>query len=94
MSPRDLVALLSLLAALGSAFLANVFIQLMAERINQKGGAEVPPFMPPPVMVRVFREYRSLYPAGRLHVYLVTAMLSAALSMLVFAVSFGFVPFF
>ena len=89
MSPRDLVALLSLLAGLGSAFLANVFIQLMAERIDQKGGTEVPLFMPPPVMVRVFREYRGLYPDGRLHVYLVAAMLSAALSMLVFAVSFG-----
>ena len=93
MSPRDLLALISFIVAMACALFANVFLEMMVEKVNQKAAEQIPFFMTPPVMVRIFREYRGLYPDGRLHVYAVAAFLSAVLSMLVFALALGLIPF-
>jgi hypothetical protein len=62
----------------------------MIRNVNRK--TRMSPFryiaVTPPEWVRLFREYRRLYPDGRLHVYAAVAFALAAVSMLVLAVSF------
>jgi hypothetical protein len=94
MSTRDIVALTSFGVGLSGAFLANMLILMMIGEINRKTSEErlISYFgYTLSKVVRIFREYRSAYPEGKLHVYTFAAIALAVFSMLSFAISFGII---
>jgi hypothetical protein len=87
MNVADIVAAVFFGMALLSALLANVFMFNMIRAVNRKAADEhrIPYVAAMPTeLVRAFREYRLLYPEGRLHIYAAAAMGSALLNVLMF----------
>lgn len=82
MSERAIAGIVSFCFVLTGLFLANMFLMMMIGEINRKReeGNLVSYFgFTFPKMLRIFGEYRSLYPDGKLRVY---ALGSFALAML------------
>lgn len=68
---------LSIAIALIAALLANLWTFWMIREVNRRIGDEPPVRFianPPQEFVRLFREYRRLYPDGRLHWYICAAV--------------------
>lgn len=71
-------------------FLANMFLVMMIGEINRKRqeGNLVSYFVfTYPKTLRIFREYRSSYPDGKLHIYWLAAFALVVIGMIGVAVS-------
>lgn len=77
MSARAIIAIISFCVAMSGAFLGNMFITMMIGEINRKrqDGNLVSYFgFTLPKMLRIFAEYRTSYPNGKLHIYELAAV--------------------
>jgi hypothetical protein len=83
------IALLAFLAGCCSALLVNLLVLLMMRKINSASpDSRVSWFgFNRTSIVRVFGEYRRLFPAGRLHLYVFAAGGLAVLSMFILVAS-------
>ena len=82
MSTRAIIFIISFGVAMNVVFLGSMFLMMMIGEINRKRqeGNLVSYFcFTFPKMLRIFREYRSLYPQGNLHIY---ALITLALVVL------------
>jgi hypothetical protein len=71
LSARFVVGAVSFFVATGFTVLANTFLTIMIAEINRKRGeGDLESYFDftPAKMRRIFAEYRSLYPRGRLHI--------------------------
>lgn len=72
MSVTVVVAIIALCLMISAGFSANMFLMMMIAEINRKRpeGDLISYFgFTYPKMRRIFREYRRLYPGGKLHIY-------------------------
>lgn len=75
--------------ALSAAFLANLFVTMMIGEINRKRqeGDLISYFgFTFPKMLRIFHEYRRLYPSGKLHIYALASFGAAMTGLVIVAV--------
>ncbi|MFZ1973968.1 MAG: hypothetical protein WAU89_14050 [Candidatus Acidiferrales bacterium] len=89
MNPRTILGAISFCLALSGMVTANLFVTMMIGEINRKrqDGNLVSYFgFTFPKMQRIFREYRSSYPDGKLHFYALTAFAVAAICLVIVAV--------
>ena len=89
MSVRAITGIISFCVALTGLFLANMLLTMMIGEINRKrqGGSLVSYFgFTFPKMLRIFGEYRSSYPSGKLHMYALGAFVLALLGLVSVAV--------
>lgn len=89
MTGRTVVGIISFCLVLTGLFLANMFLWMMIGEINRKRdeGHLVSYFgFTFPKMLRIFSEYRRLYPGGKLHVYAWSAFAVAMLFLIAVAV--------
>jgi hypothetical protein len=89
MSTRVIIGIISFCVALTGLFLANMFLTMMIGEINRKrqDGQLVSYFgFTFPKVLRVFGEYRSSYPNGKIHVYALTAFVFAMVGLVSVAV--------
>jgi hypothetical protein len=72
MSAREIIFIISISVFVIASFLTNMFHMMMVDQINDKRPVEnhishirhrVP------LIMHIIREYRSLYPQGKLHIY-------------------------
>lgn len=95
MSARLFIGVLSFCVAMTAVFLGNLCLWRMIEEINRKrqGGDLIDYFwFTLPKTMRIFEEYRILYPDGKYADYTRAAMVLAAISMCAAAVSIGILP--
>jgi hypothetical protein len=74
MSTRVVAGIILITLGLSAVFLVNLFVTMMIGEINR--GRQDPDVISyfafrPAKMLRIFREYRRLYPGGKLHIYAV-----------------------
>ena len=72
MSVTVVVAIIALCLMISAGFSANMFLMMMIAEINRKRpeGDLISYFgFTLPKMLRIFREYRRLYPGGKLRIY-------------------------
>jgi hypothetical protein len=89
MTTRLVAAIISLSLVIMAAELANTFVSRMIGEINRKreGGSLISYFgFTPNKVLRVFREYRVLYPEGKLHLYAKTSFAAAIIGLIIVAV--------
>ena len=75
--------------ALSGVILANMFVMMMIGEINRKreDGKLISYFgFTPPKTMRIFDEYRRLYPNGKLHIYALTTFALAMIALIVVGV--------
>jgi hypothetical protein len=95
MSARLVAGVLAFGVAMTAVFLGNLFLRKMIEEINRQRpeGDQVDYFwFTLPKSLRIFAEYRSLYPDGKYADHARAAIASAAVGMLVTAVCIGIIP--
>jgi hypothetical protein len=86
---RVITGVVSFCMALAGLFLANTFLIMMIGEINRRrqDGSLISYFrFTFPKMLRIFREYRSSYPQGKLHIYALAAFALAMASLVSVAV--------
>jgi hypothetical protein len=89
MSPRIEIALASFCIAMSGLFIANLFLTIMIAEINRKrqdGNMVSYLGFTFPKMLRIFKEYRALYPNGYAHVYSLTAFAFAMMGLISVAI--------
>jgi len=92
LSERAIAGIISFCFALTGLFVANILLVMMIGEINRKRqGAKLVSYIgfTFPKMLRIFSEYRSSYPAGRLHVYALLAFGLAILGLAGAAIGLG-----
>jgi hypothetical protein len=70
---------------MSGVFLGNIFTVMMIGEINRKRqeGNQVSYFgFAFPKMLRIFGEYRSLYPNGKVHIYVLAALVLVIIGMI------------
>ena len=85
MSTRLIVAIVSFCVGMTGVFLGNMFTVMMIGEINRKrqDGNQVSYFgFTFPKMLRIFGEYRSLYPNGNLHMSALAALALMIIGMI------------
>ena len=83
------IGIIAFCAALSGVILANMFVIMMIGEINRKkeDGRLISYFgFTPPKVLRIFAEYRSLYPNGKLHIYALAVFAIAMVALIVVAV--------
>jgi hypothetical protein len=91
MTPSVLVAVIAFCIAMIGLTLANQFFSMMIGEINRKReeGNLISYFgFTPPKVLRIFSEYRSFYPSGKLHLLSLAAFLVGMSGLLCVAVCF------
>lgn len=89
LSPRLITGLLSFCLFLTGLFVANMYLTMMIGEINRKRqeGTLVSYLgFSFPKVLRIFHEYRSAYPSGKMHVFALTAFTVAMLGLVSVAV--------
>lgn len=89
MSTRVVVAIIFLCLGTSATILANLFVTRMIGEINRTRREDnliSDLGFTPPKTLRIFREYRRLYPDGRLHIYALASFGVAMTSMLIMLV--------
>jgi hypothetical protein len=89
MSARAITGIISFCVTMTGLFLANMFLTMMIGEINRKrpDGSLASCFgFTFPKMVRIFAEYRSSYPNGKLHIYAWAAFALAMIGLISVAV--------
>ncbi len=89
MSTRLVAAIISLCLVIIAGELANTLVIRMVGEINRKRGEGSPisyfGFTPNKVL-RVFRDYRALYPEGKLHLHAKLSFAAAIIALIIVAV--------
>lgn len=88
-----IIGVVAMGAALMGALLVNVFMFTMIRAVNRRLSNErrIPYVAAMPAeLVRLFREYRLLYPNGRLNVFVLAAAALALIGFFVFVASVQF----
>jgi hypothetical protein len=91
---RAITGIVALLVAVTGAVLANIVLLMMVGEINRRRseGDEVSYFgFTFPKMQRIFAEYRSLYPSGRLNLYALLAFAVAMAGLVITGVCIGII---
>ncbi len=91
---RAIVGALGFCFAMGGVIVANMIVVMMIGEINRKNGEgdRISYWgYTPAKTLRIFRDYRNSYPDGRLFAYFWVAFAFAAISAIVFAISFRIV---
>jgi hypothetical protein len=91
MSTRAITGIISFCIAMTGIFLANMFLMMMIGEINRKrpDGNLVSYFgFAPLKVIRIFGEYRGLYPNGRMHMYSFAAIACTMIGLASTAVCF------
>jgi hypothetical protein len=94
MSARAIIGIIFFCVFMTGMFLANMFLMMMIGEINRRRqeGNLVSYFgFTFPKLLRIFREYRSLYPDGKLRIYLLAAFAIAMSALISVAVCIGIV---
>ncbi|MDX6403195.1 MAG: hypothetical protein QOH70_650 [Blastocatellia bacterium] len=89
MSTRLVAAIISLCLVIIAGELANTFVIRMIGEINRKreeGNLISPFWFTLNKVLRVFREYRALYPEGKLHLYAKISFATAIIALIIVAV--------
>ncbi len=89
MSTRLVAAIISLCLVIIAGELANTFVIRMIGEINRKrkeGNLISPFWFTLNKVLRVFREYRALYPEGKLHLYAKISFAAAIIALIIVAV--------
>jgi hypothetical protein len=89
MSTRVITGIIVLCLSLSVTFLANLFVTMMIGEINRKRQEKdlISYFgFTFPKMLRILREYRRLYPGGKLHIYALASFGVAMISLVIVAV--------
>jgi len=89
MSMRVVIGIMAFCVAMTGLFLGNMFTVMMIGEINRKRPDEnqVSYFgFTFPKMLRIFAEYRSLYPDGNVHFYALAAVAVAIIGLVSVAV--------
>lgn len=92
MNLRLIIGILSFCLAMTGTFVGNMLGMAMIGEINRKRkNEEVMSYFgfTPSKTLQIFREYRSLYPKGRLHIYFLTAFAIVIVSMITVAFCIG-----
>jgi hypothetical protein len=92
MSARAIIGIIFFCVFMTGMFLANMFLMMMIGEINRRRqeGNLVSYFgFTFPKLLRILREYRSLYPDGKLHIYLLAAFAIAMSALISVAVCIG-----
>ncbi len=89
LSPRLITGVVSFCLVLTGLFVANMYLTMMIGEINRKrqenGLLSYLGFSFPKIL-RIFHEYRSAYPNGKMHVFALTAFTVAMLGLVGVAV--------
>ena len=83
------IGIIAFCAALSGVFLANMFVIMMIGEINRKreDGKLISYFgFTPPKTMRIFAEYRRLYPNGKLHIYALAVFALAMIALIIVGV--------
>jgi hypothetical protein len=94
MSARTIIGIIFFCVAMTGAFLGNMTLIMMIGEINRKRqeGNLISYFgFTFPKMLRIFREYRSLYPDGKLHIYNLAALAIMVIGTIGVAVCIGII---
>jgi hypothetical protein len=94
MSARAIIGIISFCIAMTGVFLGNITLIMMIGEINRKRqeGNLVSYFgFTFPKALRIFREYRSLYPDGKLHIYNLAASALMFIALIIVAVCIGII---
>ena len=89
---KVIVAVVAFCTALSGLILANMFIFMMIGEINRRrqDGDLVSYFgYTFPKMLRIFEEYRRVYPNGKLHIYFRLTFAVAMICLVIVAVCLG-----
>ena len=89
MSSRATTAIILLSIAISGVVLANMFLIMMIGEINrQRGEGNLISYFgfTLPKMLHIFREYRRLYPNGKLHLYALASFAAAMLGLITVAI--------
>jgi hypothetical protein len=89
MNLRLVIGIIAFCFTLSGVILANMFVIMMIGEINRKreDGKLISYFgSTPPNTMRIFEEYRRLYPKGKLHIYALGVFGLAMISLSVVAV--------
>jgi hypothetical protein len=94
MSTRAIIGIIFFCVAMTGAFLGNMTLIMMIGEINRKRqeGNLISYFgFAFPKLLRIFSEYRSLYPDGKLHIYNLAAVFLMFACMIGVAVCIGII---
>jgi hypothetical protein len=94
MSTRAIIGIIFFCVAMTGVFLASMFLIMMIGEINRKRqeGNLVSYFgFTFPKALRIFREYRSSYPDGKLHIYWLAALALVVIGTIGVAVCIGII---
>ena len=94
MSAIAIIGIISFCVSLTGVIWANMFLIMMIGEINrerQEGNLVSYFGFAFPKMLRIFREYRSSYPDGKLHIYSLTAFAIAVIALIIVAVCIGII---
>ena len=83
------IGIIAFCVTLSGVILANMFVIMMIGEINRKkeeGGLISYFGFSPPKVHRIFAEYRSLYPNGKLHIYALGVFAVAMIALIVVGV--------
>jgi hypothetical protein len=89
MNVRAVIGIVAFSIGMAALVTSGHFMMSMIRAINQnKGAAESISFIgsTPAKTVRIFNEYRSMYPSGRLHLYALAAFAVQVLAFVLVAV--------
>jgi len=89
MNARVITGIISFCFTLTGLFLANMLLTMMIGEINRKrqdGNLVSYVGFTFPKMLRIFNEYRTSYPNGKLHIYALTAFVFAMIGLVSVAV--------
>jgi hypothetical protein len=88
------IGIIAFCLALSGVILANMFVIMMIGEINRKReeGNLISYFgFTPPKTMRVFDEYRRLYPNGKLHIYFFAVFGLAMIALIIVGVIYLFI---
>jgi hypothetical protein len=88
-SGRIVAGIILFCLAVSAVFLTNLFVTMMIGEINRKRqeGDLISYFgFTFPKMLRIFREYRLLYPDGKLHIYALASFAVGMIGLVIVAV--------
>jgi hypothetical protein len=94
MSTRAIIGIISFCVSLTGAILGNMTLIMMIGEINRKRqeGNLISYFgFAFPKLLRIFREYRNLYPEGKLHIYNLTAVAIMMIALIIMGVCIGII---
>lgn len=89
MSTRFIAGVILFCLGLSAAILANLFVTMMIGEINrQRGEGNLISYFgfTLPKMRKIFREYRRLYPNGKLHLYALASFAAAMIGLIAVAI--------